>query len=161
MAPLDIHPSRLRVTFGGPALPAVATRRVTVAGTVVEAAILSASHAIRTADGQALETLACGTGGEHPADTDAMIATPTDVWHLAFRYSESPIDARHLTRLVTRLRMFAFVHTFPGHPDAVTAIAARDRGWSTWHCYPEYGRVARSVTTATRVPVPAPPEVRR
>ncbi|WP_341250870.1 DUF2617 family protein [Euzebya pacifica] len=151
--PIDLNPDRLTVAFGGPLQPALASSTLTLPTTTVEAAVLSASHQVRTLEGHAIETLACNTGGRVPGPRRVIVHTGVDRWDLAFDYTVDRVDPTGLATLVGHLRERActegVVHGFPGHPHAVTAVLPTPSGdgWATWHCYPEHGRVARSTTT--------------
>jgi hypothetical protein len=151
----DTSADLLRVAFSGPVLPAVAIWPARLLDADVEVAVLAASHQIRTGE-VALETLACTDGGAVPGPCTASVPAGADRWTLTFDFAVRPTSPPAMRALVARLRDTALVHTFPGHPLAVTAVEVAPDGWSTWHCYPEHGHVARTRTVAVRARQPAP-----
>jgi hypothetical protein len=144
---VDTRPEDLRVSFDAPPLAPVATCRV--AG--VELRILSASHQV-VLPGH-VETIACGLGSGVPVGRGGT-----------FRRDGFTLDVS-----VDRLGVGAFAAAasgwraragegddvlavrFPGHPDALTALALRHDGWEGVHLYPRPGgggTVVRARTTA-------------
>ena len=138
-------------------LPPLASIDVAVGRAEIRLTVLGASHEVVATIGTATctEALACGVGGG-PLPASAA----RDVPGLRYRFAStvlrlSPAElARRTARLRARLAPDgrALVAAFPGHSEAVTALAVRGEGpmlrWRTWHAYPVTGEL---VVTATCV----------
>lgn len=152
----------------------VAARDLPLGPTVVRLEVLAASHRVRLgrpAGWEATETVACHDPAATRPPADAAPGLPdrhrwsAGRWELAFA---STID--HSPDAVVRARRElaaldpdrSLTARFPGHPDALTALAVEDRAgdadpgpsvaWRTWHLYPgPDAHVVVTSTTATAV----------
>jgi hypothetical protein len=134
----DTTAGDLSFALGLPELPALHVLRLPG----LELRLLGASHQVvwTRVDGERLvETVACLPGRDPHL--------PPSVDGAAYRF-ESTVErlgtAPSWRELAADPR--ALVGVFPGDPDAVTALRAEDRGWRTWHAYPQSGEL---VTTRT------------
>jgi len=148
----DVAAASLRHALDLPAQPALAVRRLSLAGRRLELRLLGASHQVLVNDGGGVtcsETVACTAPG---------IDLPQAVETGAYRFRAR---VRRMTRTaldveVSDLREsladdpLALLGVFPGHPSSVTAVLAEPDGlgWRTWHAYPQAGEL---VVTATRI----------
>lgn len=134
----DTTAGDLSFALGLPELPALHTLRLPG----LELRLLGASHQVvwTTVDGERLvETVACLPG------RDPHLPPAMDGPGYAFTSRVEPLAHAPLWRdLAADPR--ALVGLFPGDPDAVTALRAEERGWRTWHAYPQTGEL---VTTQT------------
>ena len=126
----------------------------------VRLTVLGASHEVLATIGRATctEVIACGAGvGPLPSSATRRLAG------MEYRITSTVLrlDAGELARRAGALRdrlatdEHALVAAFPGHAEAVTALAVagdeRRLEWRTWHAYPLTGEL---VVTATRLSVP-------
>lgn len=123
--------------------------------------VLGASHEVVASIGGATctEVVACGVGAGRPLPSSATSA----VGDLQYRMTSTVLrlDAGALAGRAHGLRNRlatedgALVASFPGHAEAVTALAVsgdeRRLEWRTWHAYPLTGEL---VVTATRLWAP-------
>ena len=116
--PIDLNPDRLTVAFGGSLQPALASSTLPLPTTTVEAAVLSASHQVRTLEGHAIETLACNTGGRVPGPRRVIVHTGVDRWDLAFDYT---VDRDECNRPTPTLEGLAKLPPVMGEGKFVTA----------------------------------------
>jgi hypothetical protein len=148
----DVRAASLRHARDLPPQPALAVRRLAVAGRRLELRLLGASH----------QVLVLGPGGvaasETVACTAAGVALPeaVDDGGYRFRATVRRLDPVELDAEVAGLRdaltddPLALLGEFPGHASSVTAVLAEPDGlgWRTWHAYPQAGEL---VVTATRI----------
>lgn len=139
---------------GAPPLAAIA---VVCGSATVSLAVLGASHQVEARlDGASVcvESVTCQSGGVWPLPK----VTERDLGGFQYRFS-SVVERLGGDVLSARARALrcrlgpepdALVASFPGHPDALTAVAARPEGpgvaWETWHAYPTTGELVRTVT---------------
>lgn len=157
---LDAAASQLVWELGAAPQPPVASARVELGGGHwLDVRLLGASHQVLVRDragGVACsELVACrpGTPGSLPP---AARHHDGDVDY-GFRSFVRRVDAPTLAGLATELRRRAegpavLAATFPGSPDALTAVAITATGWNTWHLYPQSGEVVETVTTLGLAP---------
>ena len=138
--------------------PPLARISVSLRGADVDLTVLGASHQVMARVGEVtcVEAVTCGGIGLSPLPRRAARDLP------GLRYSVSSsverLDPETFTGRARRLREDlgpeprALVGSFPGHPDALTALLARADGegvvWQTWHAYPLTGEL---VLTTTRL----------
>lgn len=151
----DVRAAALRFSLEPHAHPALARRRVEIAGYRVDLHVLGSSHqAIVARAGEDLhETLAClepGAGDDRPARVEVTLTQS--------RYEfESVVERPGAEGVAERAREItahlaedprAVVAVFPGLPGALTALAARPDGdgvcWETHHLYPQTGEIVTS-----------------
>lgn len=167
----DTRSADLAFAIGLPALPAIRTRSLTLAGTRLELRILGSSHQVIAAGsalGELSETVACltlegesDTSGEPlPPHCERRLLTAdgravryrmeSHVEPLADREGELLAVAGDLSHEPTGL-----VGVFPGHPLAFTGLraAALEHGvrWETWHAYPQADELVRTRSRLERV----------
>lgn len=158
---VDVAGDALRLVLGRTEAPAVASRTWSRGPWTIVAEVLAASHRMTAcAPGrEAIETVACDVGSVDPVDASSLPRrhvhrAPT---HTA-TFSSEQVSGHHAVRaLAARLRADAgrddhLVVSFPGHPDALTAVhleapTSSSLAWRTWHLYP--GRSAHAVVTTT------------
>jgi hypothetical protein len=154
---VDVAAADLCWSLDAVGLAPLATVEVPVGRASVRLAVLGASHQVVATLGAATcaEAVACGVPGA-PLPGSAW----RDLAGLRYRFTSTVL---HLTpaelagrteRLRTELAADAraLVAAFPGHAEAVTALAVRGHGpgvrWRTWHAYPRTGEL---VVTASHV----------
>lgn len=134
----DTTAGDLSFALGLPELPALHVLHLPG----LELRLLGASHQVvcTTVEGTRLvETVACLPGH------DPHLPPTVDGIGYRFESAVEPLDAAPSWReLAADPR--ALVGVFPGDPNAVTALLAEERGWRTWHAYPQTGEL---VTTRT------------
>ena len=142
-------------------LTPLATVDVELGSAAVRLNVLGASHEVVATIGGATctEVIACGVGAGGPLPSSANRKLGGLQYRMAstvLRLDGAELAGRArglLTRLATDQR--ALVASFPGHAEAVTALAVAgdERGleWRTWHAYPLTGEL---VITATRLSPP-------
>lgn len=155
----DTRAADLSLAYGLGPLPALAVHWVELPGAALELRVLGASHQVLAEVGGAAwsETVAClpERTGLLPA-TDESAAGGLRSW---FTARCERLDPAELARRVGAVRdrcaaeRHALIGTFPGSPDAVTALVARPEPgggarWETWHAYPQSGEL---VTTTSVV----------
>jgi hypothetical protein len=123
--------------------------------------VLGASHEVVATIGgvTCTEVVACGVGAGGPLPPAATRELPGLVYRMTSTVLR--LDAGALAGRTRQLRARlanderALVASFPGHAEAVTALAVAgdERGleWRTWHAYPLTGEL---VITATRLSPP-------
>lgn len=142
-------------------LPPLATVDVALRSATVRLTVLGASHEVVASMGPVTctEVVACGMswGGPLPSSATRRLAG------LQYRIASTVLrlDAGELARRTRNLRARlaedgqALVAAFPGHAEAVTALAVRGDErrveWRTWHAYPLTGEL---VLTTTRLWAP-------
>ena len=131
---------------------------VRLGATRVRLNVLGASHEVVASIGGATctEVVACGVAAGRPLPPSAT----SELGGLQYRMTSTVLrmDAAELAGRIRGLRdrlgtqEQALVASFPGHAEAVTALAVwgddRRLGWRTWHAYPLTGEL---VITATRL----------
>lgn len=138
-------------------LQPLAVRTLDLGDAHLELRLLGASHQVlvRAPAGLCSETVACL--GEARAPLPARAAQRVDGWDYEFTSLAEHLPRDRFSARVRELVAEVDAHpggligAYPGFPDAVTAIVAdRRRGvlrWSTWHTYPQEGRI---VSTRSR-----------
>ena len=152
---LDAAASQLVWELGAPPQPAVASARVDLgAGRRLDVRLLGASHQVLVLDAAGAvacsELVACrpGVAGSLPPAAhhcDGRL-------DYGFTSTVRRLDASALAGVAAELRGRArganvLAATFPGSPDALTAVEVTSTGWRTWHLYPQAGEVVETVTT--------------
>lgn len=152
---LDAAASQLVWELGAPPQPAVASSCVDhAAGSRLDVRLLGASHQVLLVDAAGAvacsELVACRpgvTGSLPPAarHSDGRL-------DYGFTSSVRRLGASALAGVAAELRGRArdprvLAATFPGSPDALTAVEVTPTGWRTWHLYPQAGEVVETVTT--------------
>jgi hypothetical protein len=139
----DTTAGDLSFALGLPELPALHVLRIPGPGqALIELRLLGASHQVvwTTVDGErCVETVACVPG------QDPHLPSTMDRHGYAFASTVESLDRAPLWRELAA-DPHALVGVFPGDPNAVTALRAEERGWRTWHAYPQTGEL---VTTRT------------
>jgi Protein of unknown function DUF2617 len=140
-----------------PVQPALAVRGVRLGGLVLELRLLGASHQVLAwAEEETallcVETVACLPGAAEPLPRRHLRALPGGGYEWSaqtFALSGAEFD-----RSVERVRRsveanpHALGGYYPGAPGALTAVlpeaAAAGVRWTTWHSYPQDGRLVRT-----------------
>lgn len=146
IVPRDVSADALGLLLDAPAPAALASVHLTEPGTgTVTLGVLGASHVVTaTLDGRTLtEQVSCDAveAGGRPlpdrAHRDGYVFSSRTVTVTRAELAER---ARTL-RTAARSRADVLCASFPGAPDAVTALTAGVDGggwlWQTWHLYPE------------------------
>ncbi|MDI2130800.1 DUF2617 family protein [Yinghuangia seranimata] len=138
-------------------LAPLASRSLTLGGLRLELRLLGASHQVlvHAPHGVCSETVACL--GAQRTPLPARAAQRVDGWDYEFtslvEYLPRDLFASRVRAMVADVEAHpgGIIGAYPGHPDAVTAIAAEYRdgvlSWSTWHTYPQERRI---VSTRSR-----------
>lgn len=156
----DTRTADLAWALGREPMPSLATLDLELAGAQVQLRVLGASHQVllRCRGGTCSETVACIPGSRTPLPLGVSKRLDGFEYEFAARV-ESLTPGSFSGRAQELLALVAehpqgLAATFPGAPDAFTALLAqcRDGGvhWRTWHSYPQEGRL---VATRTRVTV--------
>ncbi|WP_326599145.1 DUF2617 family protein [Streptomyces sp. NBC_01803] len=155
---LDTSADQLSFSLTTPARDALAVTAVGLGGVTVELRLLGASHQVLA--GPVTETLAClpGSPGGGPP---AVVTEEIDGWAYRFTSELRHHEWREFAVRTARLRAELAAHpaslygTFPGSPDAISALAVLRTGdvisWRTWHTYPQAGQIVET-RTMLRVP---------
>lgn len=154
----DTRASDLAWALGREPLPALAQLDLDLADAHVQLRILGASHQVFLyCDGATCsETVACLPGSRTPLPLGVSEQIGDIEYEFAARVeSMSPGSfsgrAQELLALIAEHPQ-GLAATFPGAPEAFTAVLANRRGeqvhWRTWHSYPQECRI---VSTRTRV----------
>lgn len=122
----------LSFALGLPLLPALHVHRLSED---LELRLLGASHQVVA--GGLVETVACLPG--RPAHLPPSVDDPGYRFTATVTRLDRAVTAALWRDLAGDPR--ALVGVFPGDPDAVTALRADDRGWQTWHAYPQTGEL--------------------
>jgi hypothetical protein len=168
---VDTSATRLGFALGLPALDTLGDLVIPDAvgpASTLTLRLLGASHQVLldTHGGLISETVACLDGVDTglPESLTRSLAGGRYQFHARVRRVAPLALRREADSLRARLadRPEALVGTFPGSPDAMTALlAACTPGavrWRTWHFYPQTGEVAHTMST---VRVPGPTEAMR
>jgi len=140
-----------------PVQPALAVRSVRLGGLVLELRLLGASHQVLVwaEEGTELlcvETVAClpGLAGPLPAQDLRALSGGGYQWESSTLSLAGP----EFDRAVARIRRsvsdnpHSLAGCYPGAPGAITAVLpeAAEAGvrWTTWHSYPQDGRLVRT-----------------
>ncbi len=158
----DSSAGQLTWVLSPAAAPALASISVVVGRAVLRLSVLGASHQVDArlaGSAWCVESVTCEGGGLSPLPD----LVERDLGGLQYRFESSvarlseqgfATRARELRRRLAADRR-ALVASFPGHPDAVTALAAaahRDGvGWRTWHAYPATRELVRTTTRLVRL----------
>lgn len=140
-----------------PVQPALAVRTVRLRPFVLELRLLGASHQVLVWSEpdcvlRCVETVAClpALAGPMPAHADAALAEHG----YAFDSRITVLDPGRFAAAAGRVRRdcarndASLAGAYPGSPDALTAILPERDGagvrWTTWHSYPQNGRLVRT-----------------
>ena len=154
----DVSAADLTWALSAAGMPALASVDVLLGSACVRLTVLGASHEVVATLGTTActEVIACGMVAGAPLPASVIRNIP------GLRYSFTSMVlrlgtddlARRTHELRARLALDgrALVAAFPGHAQAVTALAVRGDSyglhWRTWHAYPATGEL---VMTATRL----------
>jgi hypothetical protein len=150
-----------------PVQPALAVRTVRLGPFVLELRLLGASHQVLvwTEEDRALrcvETVAClpGLAAPVPERTTEPLG---EGWYrfesqIAVLTAAGFAAAAAGIRRDTEANAASLAGSYPGAPDALTAIAPEREGagvrWTTWHSYPQNRRLVRTSSTFRRTLAP-------
>jgi len=149
-----------------PVQPALAVRTVRLGPFVLELRLLGASHQLLlwSDDGalRCVETVACLPALARPMPERAVTPLAEDRYDFASRISA--LGPAGFTAEVERVRRdcarngSSLIGAYPGSPDALTAILPELDGagvrWTTWHSYPQNGRLVRTHSAFRRTLAP-------
>ncbi|HEX4791698.1 MAG TPA: DUF2617 family protein [Actinospica sp.] len=142
-----------------PVQPALAARTVRLGGLVLELRLLGASHQVLAwaeagSELLCVETVACLPGLAEPLAARSARLRPSDGY--AFESVVRTLDPPDFDAAVARIgRALAAAGgglggCYPGAPGALTAVlpepARSGVRWTTWHSYPQEGRLVRTRT---------------
>lgn len=142
-----------------PVQPALAVRTVRLGGLVLELRLLGASHQVLVwaEEGTELlcvETVACLPGLAEPLPRRSLQVLPSGGYE--WDSAVFTVPSRTFDDTVARIRESLAVNpaslagSYPGAPGALTAVlpepAASGVRWTTWHSYPQDGRLVRTRT---------------
>lgn len=137
--------------------PALAVRTVRLRGLVLELRLLGASHQVLAwaeegTDLLCVETVACLPGIAEPLPERRLLVLRGGGYELITETISLP--APEFTDAVDRIRRtvernpLSLAGSYPGAPGALTAILPRPAPagvrWTTWHSYPQDGRLVRT-----------------
>ena len=154
----DVSAADLSWALSAAGMPALASVDVVLGEASVRLTVLGASHEVVAKIGSiaCTEVIACGVAAGAPLP--ASVARDLPGLRYAFRSTVLRLPADGLAGCTRALRAelgldgHALVAAFPGHAQAVTALAVRGDSallrWRTWHAYPATGEL---VVTATRL----------
>ena len=154
----DVSAADLTWALSGAGMPALASVDVVLDSARVRLSVLGASHEVVAELGPlaCTEVIACGMAAGAPMP--ASVTRDLPGLRYEFRSTVLRLDAGDLAGRTHGLRGRlaldgqALVAAFPGHPQAVTALAVRGDGhglhWRTWHAYPATSEL---VVTSTRL----------
>ncbi|AKG44257.1 DUF2617 family protein [Streptomyces xiamenensis] len=159
----DTRADDLAWALGREPLPSLATLDLELAGASVQLRVLGASHQVLlSALGDSCsETVACMPGSNTPLPLGVSKRLGSFDYEFAARVETLSAGsftgrAQELLALVAE-HPYGLAATFPGDPNAFTALLAQRRGhqvhWRTWHAYPQERRL---VVTRTRIGVHSP-----
>ncbi len=155
---VDVSAADLSWALCAAGMPALASVDVALGSASVRLTVLGASHevVVRMASTTCTEVIACGVAGGAPLPASVTRNLPGVRY--AFTSTVLRMDGAALAGRTAALRSRlalddqALVASFPGHAEAVTALAVRSGGeglrWRAWHAYPATGEL---VMTATRL----------
>lgn len=177
----DTRAGDLAWCLGGPSLPALAVRDLTLTGDgqpgtdgrpagTMQLRLLGASHqvVIAAGPGECVETVACMPGRRTPLP--ARVAEQVAGWEYEFAARIESLPPHVFAARAQEILALVDGHprglagVFPGDPSAFTALVAHGSServlWRTWHAYPQEGRlvctrsslVVRSQVEATAGP---------
>jgi hypothetical protein len=150
-----------------PVQPALAVRTVRLSRFVLELRLLGASHQVLVwsePDGalRCVETVACLPGLAGPMPGHA--AAPLAEGRYAFASRIAVLGVAEFAAAAGRVRRdcarnrASLAGAYPGSPDALTAILPEPDGagvrWTTWHSYPQNGRLVRTTGAFRRTLAP-------
>ena len=154
----DVSAADLSWALSGAGMPPLASVDVVLGSARVRLTVLGASHEVVAELGslRCTEVIACGVAAGAPLPASVRRDLPGLRYELTSTVLrlEAGDLARRTHGLRARLAMDgrALVAAFPGHEQAVTALAVRSDGqglhWRTWHAYPATREL---VVTATRL----------
>ena len=154
----DVSAADLSWALSSAGMPPLASVDVVLGSARVRLTVLGASHEVVADLGSSgcTEVIACGVAAGAPLPASVT----RDLPGLRYEFTSTVLrlDAADLARRTHGLRARlafdgqALVAAFPGHAQAVTALAVRGDGqglhWRTWHAYPATSEL---VLTATRL----------
>lgn len=142
-----------------PPRPALAELRIPIAGLRVEIRVLAGSHEARVDGGDIRLSEVVGCDEVSTRALPPVLEQPLAAGTYVFRAETQRLNASGFDAmaqdLVAQLGSDpqGLVGRFPGHPNALTGLAARadDRGivWQTWHLYPSNCELVRTETRVT------------
>ncbi len=142
-----------------PARPALAELRVPIAGLQIEIRVLAGSHEARLVGGGVCLSEVVGCDEVSPNGLPPVLEQPLTAGRYVFRAETQRLDVSGFDAmaqdLVAQLGSDpqGLVGRFPGHPNALTGLAARadDTGiaWQTWHLYPVNCELVRTDSRVT------------
>jgi hypothetical protein len=155
----DTRAQDLRWSLNLPVQPALATRTVHLGGLVLELRLLGASHQVLAwaesgTELLCVETVACMPGLAEPLPPCSTRLLPSG----GYAWDSSVIELRpeEFDAAVAGVRdavdanPLSLAGSYPGAPGALTAVlpeaAAPGVRWTTWHSYPQDGRLVRTRT---------------
>jgi hypothetical protein len=146
-----------------PVLPALAVRGVRLGGLILELRLLGASHQVLTwaEDGTeplCIETVACLPHLAGPLPERDLRTLPGGgyAWESETLHVSGPAFDRTVDRIVRAVEANpdGLAGCYPGAPGALTAVlpeaAPSGVRWTTWHSYPQDGRLVRTRTVFRR-----------
>ena len=159
---VDVSAGDLRWALSSARMPALASVDMVIGAATVRLAVLGASHEVVVEIGghaRCTEAIACGVAQGEPLPASAGRNLPGIRYELKSTVLHLPSDelARCTDALRARLALddFALVAAFPGHAEAVTALAVGGDGpkihWRTWHAYPATGELVMTRTLLSAV----------
>jgi hypothetical protein len=140
-----------------PVQPALAVRTVRLGPFVLELRLLGASHQVlvwteQTGVLRCTETVACLPALAEPMPEHATAPLAEGSYRFGSRVAV--LDPARFAAAAGRVRRdcagnaASLVGAYPGSPDALTAILPERDGagvrWTTWHSYPQNGRLVRT-----------------
>lgn len=158
---VDVSAADLSWALSSAGMPALASVDVVLGPASVRLTVLGASHEVVASIGSTgcTEVIACGVAAGAPVP--ASLTRDLPGLRYAFKCIVLRLDADGLARrthvLRDRLALdgHALVAAFPGHAEAVTALAVQGDGrclrWRTWHAYPATGELVMTTTRLSAV----------
>ena len=155
----DTRAQELSWSLALPVQPALAARSVRLSGLVLELRLLGASHQViawaeEETELLCVETVACLPGLAGPLPKRDLRALPGGgyAWSAqTFTLSGAEFDvAVQRIRRAVEANPDSLAGYYPGAPGALTAVLPEAAGagvrWTTWHSYPQDGRLVRTRT---------------
>lgn len=123
---------------------------MTVDGVELSVAVIGSSHCVRSSSADFAEIVSCDEG----AVSDGLAIDLREEGAATVEYESEAVTCT--TRLsVDPIERFPAEQSFDLRYDfaerAVTAVDATDRGYETWHTYPEHGRAVFTETVFERL----------
>jgi hypothetical protein len=155
----DTHAQDLCWSLSLPVQPALAARTVQLGGLVLELRLLGASHQVLVWEESGtellcVETVACLPEVAEPLPARSVRTLPTGGY--GFDSASRTLPPAEFDAAVRRIRAAldgsegGLGGSYPGAPGALTAVlpepARSGVRWTTWHSYPQDGRLVRTRT---------------